>query len=207
MSTPAPRLSPAEHRALWNCENVIEKAQQTFLDVATALAIIRDGRLYRETHSTFEDYCREKWGWGRAYCYQIIGGADAVKSLPPEMSTMVDNQRQARELAKVDPENRVEVLQAVSEAGPVTAKAIRQAAQTISAPESTTTPTEERTAGDENGVSSCANLNVGNHPDPAAHSEPDREFDLLVRTSFAKWIGCWKNSDRARVLALVKEMV
>jgi hypothetical protein len=27
----------------------------------TALLEVRDRRLYRETHATFEDYCRERW--------------------------------------------------------------------------------------------------------------------------------------------------
>ncbi len=62
-----------------------------------------------QEYATFSD-CREKWGWKRAYAYQLIDGAAAVKSLPPEMSTIVDNQTQARELAKVEPEKRAEVV-------------------------------------------------------------------------------------------------
>ncbi len=34
---------------------------QTFYEVGNALLQIRDERLYRQTHSTFEEYCREKW--------------------------------------------------------------------------------------------------------------------------------------------------
>jgi hypothetical protein len=40
----------------------------------------------------------------------LIDGADAVKSLPEEMTTMVVTERQARELAKAPPEKRVEVV-------------------------------------------------------------------------------------------------
>lgn len=51
-----------------------------------------------------------------------------VMSLPPEKSTMVDNQRTARELSKVEPSRRAEVLEKAAAAGPVTAKSIKAAA-------------------------------------------------------------------------------
>jgi hypothetical protein len=54
-----------------------------------------------------------------------------VKALPSGLDTIVSNQGQARELAKVQPEKRVEVLQQVAKAGPVTAVAIKEAAQEI----------------------------------------------------------------------------
>ncbi len=58
---------------------------------------IRDKRLYRQTHSTFEAYCRERWGWSRQRAYQQIEAASYVSSL----STGVDKpetERQARAL-------------------------------------------------------------------------------------------------------------
>ena len=50
---------------LAECEAVIERGQQTFIEVGQALMEIRDSRLYRETHATFEAYCNERWGWTR----------------------------------------------------------------------------------------------------------------------------------------------
>jgi succinate dehydrogenase/fumarate reductase-like Fe-S protein len=32
-----------------------------FKRVLNALRDIRDNKLYRETHETFEDYCRQRW--------------------------------------------------------------------------------------------------------------------------------------------------
>lgn len=63
---------------------------------------IRDSRLYREHYSTFEEYCRERWGWSRGRAYQHIEAADTAAIV----STNVDipaptNEGQARELAPI----------------------------------------------------------------------------------------------------------
>ena len=104
---PTPSLFPVPYIEQRASNQTIEAGRKTFVEVGLALAEIRDSRLYRSDHATFEEYCDKKWHWKRAYCYQLIEGAAVVKALPPEMSTVVDNQRQARELAKVEPANRV----------------------------------------------------------------------------------------------------
>ncbi len=43
-----------------------------FLRVGEALSAISRRKLYRETHRTFEDYCRMRWGLPRATAYQKI---------------------------------------------------------------------------------------------------------------------------------------
>lgn len=54
---------------------------------------IREGRLYRETHGTFEDYCRERWRMSKPRAYQLMQAA--------AVSTNVDvpNEGIARALA------------------------------------------------------------------------------------------------------------
>lgn len=64
-------------------ESVIERGLTTFIEVGNALLAIRDGRLYRESHSTFEDYCRERWGWERAHAYRLMTGAETAARLSP----------------------------------------------------------------------------------------------------------------------------
>ena len=79
-------LAVTEQYKLKECETVIERGLNTFVDVGNALAAIRDGKLYRETHGTFEDYCRDKWGFSRPRAYQFIEAAETVGIL----STIVD---------------------------------------------------------------------------------------------------------------------
>lgn len=121
-------------------EETVAAGMQTFVEVGTALAEIRDSRLYRAEHATFEDYCERRWSLRRSRAYQLIDAAAVV------VSTMVDtvpelpapaNERQARELARVEPERRAEVWQRAVEdtGGRPTAAAVREAAAPVLVPE------------------------------------------------------------------------
>ncbi|MEI8291471.1 MAG: hypothetical protein WCH99_18530, partial [Verrucomicrobiota bacterium] len=108
-------------------EKTIARGKKTFIEVGMALAEIRDLRLYRREYGSFSEYCREKWGWNKSYAYYMIEGAEVVKSLPGKMSTIVDTEGQARELAKIPVEARAGIVQAIVDAGePVTAAAIKR---------------------------------------------------------------------------------
>lgn len=127
-------LSPAELAALTTNEAVIERSRQTFVDVGNALLAIRDGRLYRENHATFDDYCRERWGMARSRAYQLIDSATVASAL----STTVDsptNEAQARELAplRAEPEVMREVWQEAVDrsSGQPTAQIIREVREEV----------------------------------------------------------------------------
>lgn len=119
-------------QSLSDLEAVIERGMETFVEVGSALLTIRDDRLYRETHGTFEDYCRGRWGLSRTRSYELIDAARVAI----EMSGMPDiappaNARQATELARIpDPETRADVWhRAVEELGEsVTAADVRRIA-------------------------------------------------------------------------------
>jgi hypothetical protein len=100
-------------------ETVIERGQQTFIEVGMALAEIRESRLYRETYATFEDYCLDRWGWSASRSRRLISSAEAVaamQSVPIGTVAPVQNEGQARELAKIkDPETRAQVWRQVNE--------------------------------------------------------------------------------------------
>jgi len=87
--TAAAALSIAEQSSLARCEQIIDRGLSSFVEVGTALAEIRDKRLYRtaeEPNWTFGDYCKERWGIGRDYAYKQIDSAIIHKHL----STIVD---------------------------------------------------------------------------------------------------------------------
>ena len=129
-------LTEEEAHDLAVLEGIVSRCKQSFESAGVALARIRDGRLYRKTHSTFEDYCAERWGWQRAHAYRLIEFAE-IKMSP--IGDKIANEAQARELAKVEPERRVEVLEVAATNGG-TAKAIREAAKTICPGPGTTRP-------------------------------------------------------------------
>jgi hypothetical protein len=123
-------ISLAESRERIELERDIDAGKKTFIKVGVALARIRDARLYRDEYSTFEKYAEARFGFKRSYTYQLIESAGIAN----QMSAIADipNEATARELAKVEPTQRAEVLARAAESGTVTAKSIRQAA----APES-----------------------------------------------------------------------
>lgn len=74
-------LIKVERNRLTECEATIERGLSTFVEVGSALLEIRDSRLYRETHATFEEYCRERWGMSRQRANQLVGAASVVENL------------------------------------------------------------------------------------------------------------------------------
>lgn len=105
----------AQKRTLKQLEAVIESGMQTFIEVGNALLEIRKNRLYRDSFATFEDYCRERWGWRRDYADKQIRAAAVMRNLDvsaPSLHTIVcapQNEAQARELAQLPPEQQREV--------------------------------------------------------------------------------------------------
>jgi hypothetical protein len=117
-------LSPAESARLAELEPIIESGLKNVFEVGKALREIRDERLYRQTHSTFAEYVEDRWKMSVRQAYRLIEATETVNGLPAQCAQLVTNESQARELTKIEPENRAEVLKAVSENGKVTAKAI-----------------------------------------------------------------------------------
>lgn len=122
-------MSPAENRHLQVLERRIAAGLQTFREVGAALLEIRDHRLYRDTHSSFESYCGERWAMNRTRAYQLIDSARVVTTLgdPEDLK----NESQARELASLQPADAQKVWDEVEkrskETGePVTAPLIRR---------------------------------------------------------------------------------
>lgn len=95
-------LTVYEQDELASNERVISKGLRTFAEVGRALVAIRDGRLYREQHATFEDYCNTRWGFKKSQAYRLMESAEVVANLSP-MGEVPTSERQARPLAKLAP--------------------------------------------------------------------------------------------------------
>lgn len=82
---PTTTLCELEKRDLEQYEQVIRKGLNTFLAVGHALADIRDRRLYRETHTSFEKYCKDVWDLSKGYATQQIKGYQTVNLLESKL--------------------------------------------------------------------------------------------------------------------------
>jgi site-specific DNA-cytosine methylase len=90
-------LSAEEERERLILERKVERA---FYEAGKALKELRDRRLYRSTHKTFEEYCGERFGFTRRRPYQLIDAAVIVDNLlTNEMCTIgTQIEKAAREI-------------------------------------------------------------------------------------------------------------
>jgi hypothetical protein len=122
------------------CEEVIEKGMSTFVEVGQALARIREGKLYRDTHGTFAAYVKERWGHTRRWAELTIQSATASQRVNDANNcshSAPANEAQARELAKAPPEKQADIwAEVVEEHGEeVTAAKVAEAVARSAGPE------------------------------------------------------------------------
>lgn len=123
-------ITAIETNRLKQLEKIIKAGEKTFIEVGDALTEIRDKKLYRAEHGTFEKYCERVWGWTRKNAYQLIAAAPVAKCNPE-----VTNVKSAMALSRVPPPKRKEVIEKIVESGKtVTAPAIKKAAQSLPKP-------------------------------------------------------------------------
>lgn len=111
-------LTTQEQGRFQQLEVVIEEGLKTFVEVGNALLEIRDSRLYRQEFRTFEDYCRDRWGMARSTAYQYIDAAATVENVRHGGHQIPTNERQARPLTKLEPEQQQEAWQRAVETAP-----------------------------------------------------------------------------------------
>ncbi len=88
------------------------KVERAFFEAGKALAELRDRRLYRSTHGTFEEYCKDRFGYNRSRFYQLIDAAAVVDNLhkcPPFVDILPTAEGQVRPLTKLETEQQQEV--------------------------------------------------------------------------------------------------
>ena len=132
-------LSAAEQVRLIQLENAIEVGLRTFVDVGNALLEIRDSRLYRLTHGTFEDYCRVRWGFTRMRASQLISAAEVIENLGVNNCLQTPaTESQARPLTVLEPAQQREAWQRAVETAPngkVTAAHVESVVRSLYVPE------------------------------------------------------------------------
>lgn len=136
-------LTTAEAERLTELEQVIERGKAAFVQVGSALRTIRESRLYRQSHDTFEDYCRERWGFSKRRANQLVEAAEVIEDAtvesgnncsqtPPILTPQ--NEGQARALSSAPKAERASVWKEAVESAPkgkdgkpkVTAKHVEQ---------------------------------------------------------------------------------
>ena len=113
------------------CEAIIEKGFNTFTEVGNALFEIRNNKLYREKHTTFEEYCKQKWQIKRQRACELMDAAGIVNTLS-EISNKIETSKNtinikeshAAALGKIPENIRGKVWQEVVKEQQLTGKVI-----------------------------------------------------------------------------------
>ncbi len=113
-------LTEAEQKHLAECEVIIEKGIKSFLEVADALLDVRDQKLYRVTHKTFQDYCADKWSISARHANRLMLGGEAVRNIESDQlvssvpAAVPENEAQARPLASLPKDKQVAAARIVA---------------------------------------------------------------------------------------------
>ncbi|NBD32834.1 MAG: hypothetical protein GVY17_07705 [Cyanobacteria bacterium] len=118
-------LSLEEQQERLHLERKVERA---FYEAGKSLAQLRDRKLYRNTHASFEEYCRERFSFQPRHCYQLIDAARVVDHLieslnfdercAPLAHILPTKERQVRPLTALPSEEQKEAwVSAIAAAG------------------------------------------------------------------------------------------
>ena len=80
------------------------EVEESFYRAGMALKEIRDTKLYRDTHNTFEAYCEDRFGFKRRYPYQLIDAAvtsENIRKCVRDAHILPTNEYQLRPLSKL----------------------------------------------------------------------------------------------------------
>jgi hypothetical protein len=112
------QLDVAERKRLQELESIVEHGLQIFYEVGKALDEIREEKLYRETHKSFEAYCLDNWGIGRRTADRFISAARVVENLRPINLKFPTKENQVRPLTGLPRELQLEIWQEALESSP-----------------------------------------------------------------------------------------
>ena len=103
-------LTDVEAERLAELEDIITNNFQGFYAVGCALAEISASKLYRLTHDTFEDYCRERFEVARRTAYQYIEAKEVMDNVRhgAQTKSFPLNERQVRPLTKLSPGDQIQ---------------------------------------------------------------------------------------------------
>lgn len=135
---PFGELEPAEREEFRRCVDIIERSLKTFIEVGDALMRIRERRFYRESHSSFEGFCSERWGMSKTQANRLIAATEVVANLTPIGANPIA-ESQVRPLSGLSPDQQREAWRRAVESAPegkVTAAHVEAAAKEIRGEES-----------------------------------------------------------------------
>jgi ribosomal protein RSM22 (predicted rRNA methylase) len=97
--------------------NLFESELRRFCGQGQTLREIKELKLYKETHKTFEGFLQARFGIDKTYAHRLIGAAEVEEHLLPivNKSELPQTESQYREVAKAPVEKQAEVVRKAAE--------------------------------------------------------------------------------------------
>lgn len=112
MSTEVQEWTVTDETTLAACEEELRLTAESFIRAGNALMRIRDSKLYRKTHDTFEAYCKEKWGMSVRFAQMKMSAAKVTQEIKANnCSRLPETESQARPLAQLKPDEQADAWQ------------------------------------------------------------------------------------------------
>ena len=109
-------ITPFEVAELARLESIIDSGIASIIPSWEALKKIRDTRLYRQTHDSFEKYCKDRFGLAKSVVYRMIEAAEAMEKIGSHpVAKHITTKRQALAIGTVPIEERDRILKEISE--------------------------------------------------------------------------------------------
>lgn len=137
-----PSVLTAEGRADFaRLEKTIKAGLETFVEVGTALAEIKERMLFKEVCPSFEGYVQIRWGFSYRHAVRYIAAAETVKlitagSQPDQLVTLPTSESVARPLTELPKEQVAEAWEDAKKAAKAEGKTAPTATHTTAAVES-----------------------------------------------------------------------
>ncbi len=107
------KLARLERVQLRQLEEVLETARRWQQEEAKALLAIRERKLWRGSHATFEDYGRDRWGIEHSQLYRLTSWGEVLRTLSPFGEKVPARETHARALYGLLAEQQIEAWQDV----------------------------------------------------------------------------------------------
>ena len=124
-------LNATERFRLGKLESTVEKGLASFFAVGSALKEIRDGKLYRDEHGTFEDYCQSRWGFSDRHARRHIEAAGVQVNLGPIGPVLPAHEAQCRPLTRLQEVDQQAAWKSVLERAPENKDGCKQITATL----------------------------------------------------------------------------
>jgi hypothetical protein len=187
----ASKLTTTERNEWHLALKTIEKGWKSFLEVGLALKQIRESRLYREDHTSWEAFCREVVGVSKTEANRQIIDAEVVETLvtpngvtgEEKTNPLPGNRAQARALAQVkDAEDRRKVwAQVVSTSAneAVSARLISETAASLIPQTPTKKPAAKPRNGDAGGEDANRKPNMPDVLEMLVNARRENDWSLV----------------------------